>query len=107
MLTITQNAEAAVKALTTEPGMPEAAGLRLALAPDQSQLELVLVPEPQPGDQTVLGSDARVYVAEEVAPALDGQLLDAVSTADGVGFSLQPQQSEQRVQQDQTQQPEQ
>lgn len=93
MLTLTQNAEAAVKALTTEPGMPETAGLRLSLTTDESQLEVALVSQPEPGDQAVADSDASVYVAEEVAPALDGQTLDAVNTPEGVGFSLQPQQS--------------
>lgn len=95
MLTLTQNAEAAVKALTTEPGMPETAGLRLALTADQTQLELAVVSQPEPGDQAVADSDAVVYVAEEVAPALDGKTLDATQTPEGVGFSLQPQDAQQ------------
>ncbi|HSP59789.1 MAG TPA: iron-sulfur cluster biosynthesis family protein [Ornithinimicrobium sp.] len=91
MLTVTENAQAVVKGLTSEQGMPESAGLRLSLAPDQTQLQVALVPQPEPTDQTVPSTQAPVYVAEDTVPALADQTLDAAQTAEGVGFTLQPQ----------------
>jgi iron-sulfur cluster assembly protein len=92
MLTVTENAQAVVKGLTTDQGLPETAGLRLALAEDQAQLEVALVPQPEPSDQVVADSEAPVYVAEDTVPALADQTLDASQTAEGIGFTLQPQQ---------------
>ncbi len=90
MLNVTENAQAAVKGLTTEAGMPEGSGLRIALAEDQAQLEVSLVPEPEPTDQIADSQEAPVYVAKDTAPALEGQTLDAAQTEQGIGFSLQP-----------------
>ncbi|MPV36943.1 HesB/IscA family protein [Georgenia subflava] len=91
MLTLTENAQAAVKGLTTEAGLPEGGGVRIALTAANDQLELSLVPEPQATDQVVETEEARVFVAEETGPLLEGQTLDAGQTAEGVGFTLRPQ----------------
>lgn len=90
MLNVTENAQAAVKGLTTEAELPDSAGLRIALADDQAQLEVSLVPQPEPTDQVLDTEEAPVYVAEDTAPILEGQTLDATQTAEGIGFSLQP-----------------
>jgi iron-sulfur cluster assembly protein len=92
MLTMTDNAQAVVTGLTTDQGLPETAGLRLALAADQAQLEVALVPEPEATDQVVTSGQAQVYVAQDTVPALEGQILDASQTPEGIGFTLQPQQ---------------
>ena len=93
MLTVTENAQAVVKGLTAEQGMPDTAGLRLSLAPDQTQLQVAIVPQPEPTDQAVGSTEAPVYLAEDTVPALEGQTLDAAQTAEGIGFTLQPQQA--------------
>lgn len=92
MLTVTENAQAVVKGLTSEQGLPETAGLRLSLAPDQTQLEVALVPQPEPTDRSVPGAAAPVYVAEDTVPVLADQTLDAAQSPEGVGFTLEPQQ---------------
>ncbi len=92
MLNVTEEAQAVVKGLTSQEGMPETAGLRLSLADDQSELRLALVPQPEPTDQAVPSTQAPVYLAEETVPVLADQTLDAAQTPEGVGFTLQPQQ---------------
>jgi iron-sulfur cluster assembly protein len=94
MLTLTENAQAAVKGLTTEAGLPEGGGVRIALTADQSQLEMSLVTEPAASDQIVEADDARVFVSEETSPILAGHTLDAGQTPEGIGFSLRDQESE-------------
>lgn len=93
MLTVTENAQAVVKGLTSEEGMPETAGLRLSLAPDQTQLQVAVVPQAEPNDESVGTAEAPVYLAEDTVPVLADQTLDAAQTPEGgVGFTLQPQQ---------------
>ncbi|WP_109471139.1 Fe-S cluster assembly protein HesB [Ornithinimicrobium cavernae] len=91
MLTVSENAQAVVKGLTDSEELPATAGLRLAVGPDQSQLEVSVVREPQASDVTVPAGDGNVYLAEEAAPLLEGQTLDAAQTDEGVGFTLTPQ----------------
>lgn len=93
-LVLTENAQAAVKGLTVQAGLPDGGGVRIALAPEQNQLELSLVPGPEAGDEVVEADEAKVFVSEETSPLLDGQTLDAGQTPEGVGFSLHPQQPE-------------
>ncbi|MFN2319691.1 MAG: Fe-S cluster assembly protein HesB [Dermatophilaceae bacterium] len=89
MLTVTDNAQSLVKGLTENADLPETGGVRLAMAPDQAQLTVSLVTEPEDTDQVVDSGEARIYVAEDAAEALDGHALDATQTPDGVGFTLQ------------------
>ncbi|ADU49040.1 HesB/YadR/YfhF-family protein [Intrasporangium calvum] len=85
MLTVTENAQSVVQGLTQ--GSPEeSAGLRIAA--DDGQFAVTVVAAPQPDDVVVVAGNANVYVAGEVAPALEGQTLDAAETPDGVGFTL-------------------
>lgn len=90
MLNVTENAQAVVKGLTTDAGLPETGGLRIALAEDETQLEVSLVPEPLPTDHNVGGEDAAVYVAEETTQVLEDQTLDANQNEEGIGFTLAP-----------------
>lgn len=94
MLTLTENAQAAVKGLATDAGLPESGGVRIALTADQAQLEMSLVAEPLESDQVIEAADAKVFVSEETSPILAGHTLDAGQTPEGVGFSLHAQEPE-------------
>ncbi|GAA1161510.1 iron-sulfur cluster biosynthesis family protein [Ornithinicoccus hortensis] len=90
MLTVTENAQAVVKGLTDSDELPDTAGLRLAVAGDETQLAVSVVPEPEPTDVVVDAGEGKVYLAEDAATLLDGQTLDATPTEEGVGFTLSP-----------------
>ena len=85
MLTLTENAQAAVRGLTEDVEQPSA-GLRIAS--DQDQLAVSVVTQPQPTDVVVDAGEARVYIAQDTAPVLEDQTLDAAQTPEGVGFTL-------------------
>lgn len=93
MLTVSENAQAVVKGLTDSEELPPTAGVRLAVGPDQSQLEVSVVREPEATDVAAEAGDGNVYLADNAAPLLEGQMLDATQTDEGVGFTLTPQQS--------------
>jgi iron-sulfur cluster assembly protein len=90
VLTVTENAQTLVKGLTENADLPETGGVRLAMAPDEPQLTVSLVTGPEDSDQVIDTGEARVYVAEDAAEALEGHALDAAQTPEGVGFTLQP-----------------
>ncbi|GAA4421810.1 hypothetical protein GCM10023169_15210 [Georgenia halophila] len=94
MLSLTDNAQAAVKGLTSEAGLPDSGGVRIALTDDQSQLEMSLVTEPEDNDEVIETEDAKVFVSPETSPILSQHTLDAGQTSDGIGFSLKPQEEE-------------
>ena len=73
MLTLTDHAQDAVRALT--PQAPESAGLRIA--PANQGFELSLVTEPVPGDALIDDGGVRVFVEPQTAQLLDEQTLDA------------------------------
>ncbi|MFC7404973.1 iron-sulfur cluster biosynthesis family protein [Georgenia alba] len=91
MLTLTDNAQAAVKGLTSEANLPDSGGVRIALTADQSQLEMSLVTEPEENDEVIETDEAKVFVSADTSPILSRHTLDAGQTADGIGFSLKPQ----------------
>lgn len=93
MLTVSENAQAVVKGLTDKEELPSTAGVRLAVGPDQSQLEVSVVREPEASDVVADAGDGNVYLSDNAAPLLEGQMLDATQTDEGVGFTLTPQQS--------------
>ena len=73
MLTLTDHAQDAVRALT--PQAPESAGLRIA--PGKQGFEFSLVTEPVPGDALIDDGGVRVFVEPQTAQLLDEQTLDA------------------------------
>ncbi|QDO86902.1 Fe-S cluster assembly protein HesB [Ornithinimicrobium ciconiae] len=91
MLTVSENAQAVVKGLTEAEELPDTAGVRLAVGPDQSRVEVSVVREPQATDVAVEAGDGNVYLAEDAATLLESQTLDAAQTQEGVGFTLTPQ----------------
>ncbi len=87
MLTLTENASAAIKSLSASiPG--EAGGLRITESPEEGYT-LTLAPEPLSTDAVVENDGARVFVDEVAAVTLDDRVLDArVDENGGVGFAL-------------------
>lgn len=94
MLTLTDQAVAAIRNLTTQPGLPAETGLRIA--PEDGDgaggLALSLSDGPQAGDRVIEEADVQVFVQPDAAAALDDQALDAEVSEDGtVSFLLQRQ----------------
>ncbi|MDQ1537250.1 MAG: iron-sulfur cluster assembly protein [Actinomycetota bacterium] len=86
MLTLTDEAQTVVRALTQDPQAPETAGLRIA--PGKEGLELLVVAEPVPGDALIDDGGARVFVEAEAAQLLNEQTLDATVEGSEVNFFL-------------------
>jgi len=92
VLTLTDQAVAALRELTTQSGLPAEAGLRIA--PPESGadgLALSLADGPQAGDQVIEDAGVHVYVQADAAAALDDKALDArIGETGEVSFQLQP-----------------
>src|SRR3954452_3623640 len=92
MLTLTPNAEDAVRKLVaSSPISEEIGGLRIAPGeptPDGVPLELTIVGSPEPEDQDAGSPEAHVYLEPTAAEALDDKVLDAQVQDGNVGFSL-------------------
>jgi Fe-S cluster assembly iron-binding protein IscA len=95
MLALTPTASAAVHALLGRSDLPARCGLRLQGQTDASgrpAIGIELVAAPQQGDEAVpAGEGHDVFVALDIAPVLDDQLLDAEFDDRRVAFSLRPQ----------------
>ena len=93
MLTLTDQAVAAIRSLTTRPGLPAQTGLRIA--PEDGGaggLELSLADGPQAGDRVIEEADVQVFVQPDAAATLEDKALDAQVSEDGeVSFLVQPQ----------------
>jgi len=86
LLTLTDQAQTAVRTLIQDPEAPQSAGLRIA--PGNEGIELSLVAEPAPGDALIDDGGARVFVEPEAAQMLDEQTLDATLENGEVNFFL-------------------
>jgi len=94
VLTLTDQAVAAIRDLTTQPGLPAETGLRIAPQDGNGAggLALTLADGPQVGDQVIEDVGVQVYVQPDAAAALADKALDArVSETGEVSFQLQPQ----------------
>jgi iron-sulfur cluster assembly protein len=93
MLTLTDQAVAAIRNLTTRPGLPAQTGLRIAPGEaDTGGLALSLADGPQAGDRVIEETDVQVFVQPDAAAVLEDKELDAQISEDGeVSFLLQPQ----------------
>ena len=91
MLTLTDDAQTAIKAITTDAGLPETGGVRIAVAEGGNELQMQLVPEPAAGDEVIETEGARVFASSDASELLAEQVLDAGQTPEGTGFSLRPQ----------------
>jgi Fe-S cluster assembly iron-binding protein IscA len=93
MLTLTENAAVVVTNLAdrTLGAAPDAteAGLRISAAEAGNNFEVAVAPRPEPTDQVIESSGARVYLEPTAASALDDKVLDAqVDEGGSVRFSL-------------------
>ena len=97
MLTLTDNATAIVTTLVSrETDTPEA-GLRIHSTPEQepgtgARLAVLVAADPEPQDQVVEVSGARLFLDEAAASALEDKVLDAgVDDEGSVSFAVLPQ----------------
>ena len=91
MLTLTDSAAEAVRQISAGSGLEPDPGLRISAGPptpEGTPLEIGLAGEPQPSDETVDEGGARIYLEENVAPALEDKVLDAAVEGDQVRFAL-------------------
>ncbi|GAA4782252.1 MULTISPECIES: Fe-S cluster assembly protein HesB [Microbacterium] len=89
MLTLTENAQTAVRSIVDQTPDPATAGLRIAGTSASSEgYTLTLAPEPQTADAVVESGEARVFLPADAAAELDDKILDAQVTPDGVRFAL-------------------
>jgi Fe-S cluster assembly iron-binding protein IscA len=90
VLRLTDQAVAVIRDLTTQPGLPAEAGLRIA-PQHGGGLALSLAEGPQAGDQVIEDAGVQVYVQPDAADAVDDKALDArVNETGEVSFQLQP-----------------
>jgi iron-sulfur cluster assembly protein len=92
MLTVTENAASAIRAIVQGPELPDTAGLRIFTMDSPSdQLALSTAVNPESGDQIVENAGARVFLEPAAAAKLGDQVLDAEVGDDGkVEFSCHP-----------------
>jgi iron-sulfur cluster assembly protein len=94
VLTLTDQAVAAIRDLTNRPGLPAQAGLRIEPqnADGASGLALSLADGPQADDQVIDEADVHVFVQHQAVPVLADKALDAQVNENGeVSFLLQQQ----------------
>jgi Fe-S cluster assembly iron-binding protein IscA len=75
MLTLTPNAVEVVRSLTSDDGVPEGTGLRIAN--QDGRLALALAPQPDEADRVIAGEGARLFLDDSAAAYLDDKVLDA------------------------------
>lgn len=99
MLTLTPAASEAVETIVAQMGPTENAGLRISSpgnpsdgAAPSGDLQLSVVPEPEPDDALIEGTP--IYVEPRTAEFLDDKVLDAEVDEEQVRFSLYEQPSE-------------
>ena len=89
MLTVTDNAAAAIRSLTAQPQVPDGAGLRIATDQAAGALQLTVSPSPHEGDHVVDSSGAKLFLDTDAALLLDDKALDATMDDQGaVQFAL-------------------
>ena len=87
MLMLTENATRVIGALTTNPELPDGAGLRIVSAPEGLSVSPVAGPGDE--DQIVEAAEARVFLEPDAATVLNDKVLDAeVDDSGQVQFTL-------------------
>ena len=92
MLTLTDNAVSAIRALISQPEQPPDSGLRImGQGEGVPPFQLTLAETPAEGDQVIEANGARVFLADDTAQVLADKALDAeVDAEGGVAFSVTP-----------------
>ena len=92
MLTLTETATTAVKAIISGNPEVEGGGLRIGQGLDDSAgFAVSIVASPQPGDATVESGGAKVFLEAGASDILDDKTLDAQIDNGSVTFALVPQ----------------
>jgi iron-sulfur cluster assembly protein len=97
MLTITQNAAEAIRALLDSTEVPENGGIRISMAQQngaQASLELAISPAPMEGDEVLDHGGAHVFLDQVAVLALDDKSLDAQIEGDEISFGIVEQDEE-------------
>jgi iron-sulfur cluster assembly protein len=98
MLALTDTAVGVIHDLTTQPGLPDGTGLRIAPQPDGENgvgpaYALSLSQGPGAYDEVIEAADTRVYLEPQVAEQLQDKVLDARIDEQGEVAFLVTQQS--------------
>ena len=88
MLMLTGAAIDAIRTLTTQPGLPADAGLRIVHSDTAGSLSLSVSPGPEAGDELLEASGVRIFLQTDAAVMLDGKSLDAHVDEAGVIFEI-------------------
>lgn len=89
MLTLTENAQTAVRTIVDQSPTPTTGGLRIDGSSASAEgYTLSIAPTPEPADAVVDAGAARVFLPGDAAAELDDKVLDAEMTPDGVRFAL-------------------
>ena len=92
MLTLTETATTAVKAIISGNPDVEGGGLRIGQGLDDSTgFSVSIVASPLPGDSTVESDGARVFLEPAASAVLEDKTLDAQVDNGSVTFALVPQ----------------
>jgi iron-sulfur cluster assembly protein len=90
MLTLTDNAVSAIRALISQPEQPPESGLRImGQGEGVPPFQLALADTPADGDQVIEANGARVFLDSDAAEVLADKSLDAEVDGQGaVAFSV-------------------
>lgn len=94
MLTLSESAADVIRELSSQPGMPADAGLRIVPNAEDSgpSFAVSVAAGPMPDDRVVESGQARVYLEQHVVAPLDDKVLDAeVDQRGAVAFRVSPQ----------------
>jgi iron-sulfur cluster assembly protein len=93
VLTLTPNAESAIRDILDSSEVGDRGGLRISADPGadgQVGFRMALVDEPQPQDQIVEDIEVPVFLGADAEPLLTNGVLDAAREDDSVTFTLGP-----------------
>ncbi len=92
MLTLTENAAAVIRTLTTQPEVPAGSGLRIAVDRTVGALTLEIAATPAAGDAVLETGGARLFLDAEAVLVLEDKELDAAVDEQGsVEFAVSDQ----------------
>lgn len=77
VLTLTDRAAETIRALTSQPGLPADAGLRMSLEDSDAGMLALSLESPQPDDAVVEDAGARVFLQPDAAGIVADKELDA------------------------------
>jgi Fe-S cluster assembly iron-binding protein IscA len=76
MLTLTERAAGTIRALTSQEGVPDDAGLRMSLPEGEAGSLVLALDSPQPDDSVIEDSGAKVFLQSTAATMLEDRELD-------------------------------